>query len=197
MGRVAGMLGTTTISTPRASRPNARALRIVITTTPGACDRYAYDRYGYDRHGYDRYGGLMPHRDSVERFSSVHLHGPVERAVYNAVTLAPSESWTAPEIAVQIGFDELVVGAVLRQFAAAGIVEVEVFRFGARRYRARPTSSFLPERPTSAAIIDPVCGMRVAEDTPFVLADGAATIRFCSQRCVLVWERRGREADAP
>lgn len=130
----------------------------------------------------------MATRDEADRFRAVHLHGPVERAVFAALTLAPSEYWTPPEIAEHLGADEHVVGAVLRQFAAAGIVDAD-----AGRYRARPRSAYLPERLTSAAAIDPVCGMRVGADTPFVLTDGATTIRFCSQRCLLVWERRDRE----
>jgi len=138
----------------------------------------------------------MTDPDAVERFTAVHLHGRVERAVYRVLTLAPSEYWAPSEVAEHAGADEHVVGAVLRQFAAAGIVDAELVASGLRRYRARPAASFLAEAPSTAVMIDPVCGMLVDPATPFVLGRGAATVHFCSQRCLLLWERRDRDSTA-
>ena len=62
---------------------------------------------------------------------------------------------------------------------------------GLTRYRIRPASSFLAEG--TSVLTDPVCGMRVSADTRFVLSEYGVVTRFCSQRCMLVWDRRVRD----
>jgi YHS domain-containing protein len=126
--------------------------------------------------------------DVLRRFAAIHLQGPVERAVFELLSRSSSGHWTAAEIATELGADERLVDVVVRQFAAARILEVT--RRGSRtsRYRVRPISSFLADE-AAGALVDPVCGMKVDENTPFAIRHDVTPVRFCSQRCQLIWER--------
>lgn len=118
-----------------------------------------------------------------ERFAAVHLSASLEAAVYETLAGAPSLDWTRTELAAHLRADVALVHAVLRQFAAAGIVDALPASSDAR-YRCRPISLFLGDRPTCDAVHDPVCGMWVTRPTPFTLDTDGGTEHFCSQRCL-------------
>lgn len=129
--------------------------------------------------------------DGRAGFDAVHLMGSLEAAVYKTLADMPTVDWTCAELGEHVGVDVVLVHAVLRQFAAAGIVDA--FSTAAEtRYRWRPTSLFLGDRPSSDAVRDPVCGMWVMPSTQYALATVHGTEYFCSQRCLSRRERERR-----
>lgn len=127
-----------------------------------------------------------------ERFAAVHLSGSLEAAVYKTLASVPSLDWTRTELAAHLRADVALVHVVLRQFAAAGVVDA-LSADSDTRYQWRPISRFLGERPTRDAVRDPVCGMWVTRSTPFTLDTDGGTEHFCSQRCLL--RRQNERAD--
>jgi YHS domain-containing protein len=131
----------------------------------------------------------MTRYDLYERFAGEHLRTRAERVVYFTLVAQTRASWSAAEIAALSALDSPIVGAVLDGYEAAGIVEADESRPG-RRYRWRSDMTYLfGDGVGGADLIDPVCGMRVAGDTPYSAVDaGARRWTFCSALCLAVFE---------
>jgi YHS domain-containing protein len=119
----------------------------------------------------------------------VHLRTSSERAVYFTLVAQLAESWSAVEIAGLKDVDLRTVEAVLARYTEAGVVDV-VDSVTGLRYRWRSDMSYLFGAGSSAVtVIDPVCGMTVADGTPYRLEDGSRTLwLFCSILCLATFK---------
>lgn len=120
-----------------------------------------------------------------DRFASAHLRTRAQRAVYRAVGSNPESWWSAVEIAKHAGFDHAEVDQVLRSFAGAGILHERTHPSGARLYCWYHELRYLFDGTAPRAeLVDPVCGMPVAADSPHTGHDPTgATVAFCSRWC--------------
>lgn len=124
--------------------------------------------------------------DVFTRFARAHLSTPVERAVYLTLVGAGTGSWSAAEIAERDHLARQEVAGVLERFEAAGIAELVGRKGGAPRYRWRSDMNYVLEASgESFERVDPVCGMPVSADTPYVARDAEGRVRrFCSSICL-------------
>lgn len=131
--------------------------------------------------------------ESLARFARTHLRTPAQRAVYRTVGARPDAWWSATEIADHTGTSVLEVDQVLRGFAAAGILHDRAGPAGRRYSWHRDLRYVFDGTSPTGELIDPICGMPVAADSPHVghATDGAA-LRFCSQGCLAAHRRRSR-----
>ena len=131
----------------------------------------------------------MSRNDEHGRFGAVHLSGLLEAKIYGVLAGAAALDWTCAELAADLDADTDLVHVVLRQFAAAGIVEAQPV--GAEvGYRWRPTGLFLGDQPRCLTIQDPVCGMWIEPSSSVALRTDTGTEYFCSQRCQLRWQHQ-------
>ena len=116
-------------------------------------------------------------------FARVHLSTRAERAAYLVLVCDRTRAWSAQEIARLKGVEEAPVERALAGFASAGIIEVEEGQPTSYRWSADMEYLFGTSE-NGAERIDPVCGMRVAADSPYFVkeADGAS-VWFCSPLC--------------
>ncbi len=130
----------------------------------------------------------MKRYDVYTRFARRHLATGVERAVYLTLVSQLAESWSAAEIAEREGLDPAKAARVLEEFRSAGIVDALDGPRG-RRYRWCSDMDYL-FRGSADALggVDPVCGMPVAEESPYVAHDAYRRLRrFCSSLCLAVF----------
>lgn len=127
----------------------------------------------------------MKRYDVYTLFARRHLATREERAVYLTLVSQQHASWSAHEIAKRNRLDEHDVERVLDDFQAAAIVEEDGPSKDGPRYRWRSDMSYLFAPPGAPATeTDPVCGMPVLPDTPYVAPDTSGEIRrFCSSLC--------------
>ena len=131
--------------------------------------------------------------DSLLRFARSHLRTPAQLAVYRTVGTRPDAWWSATEIADHTGTDVTEVDQALRGFAAAGILHDHVGAAGRRYSWHRDLRYVFDGTSPTGELIDPICGMPVAADSPHVGHDtGGAALRFCSQVCLTAHRRRLR-----
>lgn len=141
--------------------------------------------------------------DVHSRFARAHLRTREERGVYFTLVAQLAPSWSATEIARLKHLDTDAVAAILAGYERAGIVEVLDAPTG-RRYRWRSDMSYLygadpntmnrvcPDR------VDPVCGMRVDEQTPYRTRDTSGRMRlFCSATCASIFQKTLATSDGP
>lgn len=125
----------------------------------------------------------MKRYDLGSRFSRVHLSTRAERAVYLVLVCDRTKAWSADEIARLKGLEEADTERALAGFASAGIIEVEEGEPARFRWSADMDCLF-GECEGEAERIDPVCGMRVAADSPYLVQDAhGASVWFCSALC--------------
>lgn len=128
------------------------------------------------------------------QFARAHLRNRAARAAYLALAGTPDDAWSAETIARRSNVDPHPVDIALRQFAAAGIVEVAGRSpAGDRLYRWHPTMAYLHQADASGAGADPVCGMPVPATTPYTETTDGELQRFCSLRCQTTWRAASRE----
>lgn len=121
--------------------------------------------------------------DLGSRFARVHLSTRAERAVYLVLVCDRTRAWSAQEIARLKDVEEAAVERALAGFASAGIVEVEEGQLTSYRWSG-DMDHLLGESGNGAERIDPVCGMRVASDSPYLVKDAhGASVWFCSSLC--------------
>lgn len=83
----------------------------------------------------------------------------------------------------------------LRRLAAAGILERVGDKGRARRYRWRSEMSYLHRGTAPSGLVDPLCGMPVAPDTPHrATDDDGQEVSFCSMPCLVRWLNARRSA---
>lgn len=130
-------------------------------------------------------GAPMKRYDVFSRFARRHLGTQEERAVYLTLVGQEAESWSARELAERnhLGLD--AIARVLEAFEAAGVVDAFDAR-GAHRYRWRSDMNYLiGEEGHSPGWVDPVCGMPVLPNSPYVADDAyRRPRRFCSSLCL-------------
>lgn len=121
--------------------------------------------------------------DLASRFARVHLSSPAERAVYLVLVCDRTKDWSAEDIARLKDVDVTAVERALIGFASAGMVETEDGR--PERYRLSAAMDYLFGGSESGVErIDPVCGMRVADNSPYFDKDTqGANVWFCSSLC--------------
>lgn len=126
----------------------------------------------------------MKRHDVYSRFARRHLGTREEQAVYLTLVAQEAESWSARELAERNHLDRDLIGHVLEGFEAAGVVDGIDAPYG-RRYRWRSDMNYLfGERDGSPEWVDPVCGMPVLADSPYVADDPyRRPRRFCSSLC--------------
>ena len=126
----------------------------------------------------------MRRYDVYSRFSRRHLDTREERAVYLTLVGQEAESWSAGELSERNHLDPDDTELVLEGFEAAGVVEAIEAPEG-RRYRWRSDMNYLfGEGGGSPEWVDPVCGMPVLADSPYVAEDPyRRPRRFCSSLC--------------
>lgn len=121
--------------------------------------------------------------DVGSRFARVHLSTLAERAVYLVLVGDQASAWSAEEIARLKNVEEAAIDRALAGFASAGIVEVEEDKPARYRWSADMDDLF-DQGDGGAERIDPVCGMRVAADSPYSARDHVgANVWFCSSLC--------------
>jgi len=125
----------------------------------------------------------MNRYDVGSRFARVHLSTRAERAAYLLLMSDRNRSWTAEEIARLKHVQQRDVERALVGFSSAGLVEV--YDGEPVRYRwSADIDSLLGCGEGGAGHIDPVCGMRVSADSPYVTADAEGNnVWFCSGLC--------------
>ena len=122
--------------------------------------------------------------DVYSRFARRHLDTREERAVYLTLVGQEAESWSARELAERNQLDPDETERVLEAFEAAGVVDA-IDAPEDRRYRWRSDMNYLfGDGDGSPEWVDPVCGMPVLPDTPYVAYDAyRRPRRFCSSLC--------------
>lgn len=128
---------------------------------------------------------LLEHDGVQARFARRHLVTLEERAVYLTLVTERADPWSALEIAERYHLDPDEIERVLETFDAAGITEtVDIPE--ARRHRWRLDMNYLfGEVGDTQGQIDPVCGMPVPGNGPYVAEDvHHRTRRFCSSLCL-------------
>jgi YHS domain-containing protein len=143
----------------------------------------------------DGYGALgmrteASRYDVYSRFARRHLSTPVARAVYLTLVGQEAESWSGGEMARHVHLDPAETASVLEEFLSVAIVEALDSSEG-RRYRWSSDMDYLfLESGESFDRIDPVCGMPVTGDTPYIASDADRwKWRFCSSECLAVFQR--------
>lgn len=142
--------------------------------------------------------GVARDEARLQQFIRTHLRTPAQRAVYAALGGSPEQPLSVQDIAPLVRVDAYEIDVALRQFAAAGILERVVPDAGPAQYRWHDEMRYLFEAlpPNAEDIIDPVCSMPVAPETPHVLRDASGQpIRFCSLGCLTIFRTRGNTPD--
>ena len=123
--------------------------------------------------------------DVYSRFARRHLDTREERAVYLTLVGQEAESWSAGELADRNHLDADETGRVLEAFEAAGVVDAIDAPEG-RRYRWRSDMDYLfGKEGDPPEWVDPVCGMPVLANSPYVADDAyGRPRRFCSSLCL-------------
>ena len=126
----------------------------------------------------------MERHDVYSRFARRHLDTREERAVYLSLVGQEASSWSARELAERNHGDPADTERVLEEFEAAGVVEAIDSPEG-RRYLWRSDMNYLfGEGGDNPGWVDPVCGMPVLADSPYVADDPYhRPRRFCSSLC--------------
>lgn len=121
--------------------------------------------------------------DLGSRFARLHLRTRAERAVYLILVCDRTKAWSPEEIARLKDIEEAETERALLGFASAGIVEVEEGE--PVRYRWSADMDYLfGDTGSGFERLDPVCGMRVAAESPYsVKDDEGASVWFCSSLC--------------
>jgi YHS domain-containing protein len=139
--------------------------------------------------------GAAPDEARLQQFIRTHLRTPAQRAVYAALGGSPERPLSVQDIAPLGRVDDYEIDVALRKFAAAGILERVVPEAGPAQYRWRDEMRYLFEAvlpPNAEDVIDPVCGMPVAPESPHVLRDASGqAILFCSLDCLTIFRIRG------
>lgn len=124
----------------------------------------------------------MKRHDVASLFARAHLGTRPQRAVYLVLVCDRSRAWSSEEIARLKDIEEAEIERALAGFASAGIVEMEEGEPAS--YRWSPNMDYLFGEREDDERIDPVCGMRVAPDTPYLVEDAyGASVWFCSPLC--------------
>jgi hypothetical protein len=76
----------------------------------------------------------MDRYDIYAQFAQHHLSSPAEQAVYAALVSHPDRLWCTSDLAAQAALAPATLAPILRQHAAAGIVE-DLETANRRRYR--------------------------------------------------------------
>ena len=137
--------------------------------------------------------------DVHSRFAKVHLRTRAERAVYFTLVAQLAESWSAVEIASLKGLDVQTVEAVLGRYADAGVVAVVDSGIDLRYRWCSDMRYLFGAGSSGVTMIDPVCGMMTAGETPHWLDDGSGTRwLFCSSTCLATFRANPqRHGSAP
>lgn len=127
----------------------------------------------------------MKRYDVFSRFAGKHLDTREERAVYLTLVGQEAESWSARELAERNHLDPDETKRVLESFEAASVVDT-IDAPEDRRYRWRADMDYLfGEEGDSPEWVDPVCGMPVLANSPYVADDAyRRPRRFCSSLCL-------------
>lgn len=130
-------------------------------------------------------GEPMKRYDVYSRFARRHLETREERAVYLTLVGQETDSWSARELAERNHLDPDETERVLEAFEAAGVVDAIHAPEGCR-YRWRSDMNYLfGEEGESPEWVDPVCGMPVLANSPYVADDPhRRPRRFCSSLCL-------------
>ncbi len=128
---------------------------------------------------------LVEHDGVQARFARRHLATREERAVCRTLVGERTDPWSASEIAERNRLDPDEIGRILEAFDAAGISETVDTPQG-RRHRWRSEMNYLFGGVMDPrGWIDPVCGMPVPGNSPYVAEDvHRQTRRFCSSLCL-------------
>jgi len=125
----------------------------------------------------------MERYDVYSRFARRHLDTREERAVYLTLAGREAGSWSVRELAERNHLDPDDTERVLEAFEAAGVVEAIDAPEG-RRYRWRSDMNYLFGENDPPGPVDPVCGMPVLANSPYVADDTyRRPRRFCSSLC--------------
>ena len=124
----------------------------------------------------------MDRYDIYAQFAQRHLATPAEQAVYAALVSHQGRLWSATDLGSQAALAPAAAARILRQYAAAGIVE----EAEDGRYRWRADLSYLfGNHGDGPASLDPVCDMPVTADSPYRSIGAQGRVwRFCSSVCL-------------
>lgn len=127
----------------------------------------------------------MKRFDVYSRFARRHLVTPEQRAVYLALVGQEAGCWSAGELAERTRLDPDETERVLEAFEAAGVVQTISAPDG-HRFRWRSDLGYLfGDEGEDPDLIDPVCGMPVLAESPFLADDPQhGRRRFCSAPCL-------------
>jgi len=129
------------------------------------------------------------------RFVEAHLPTENDRAVFWVLAGSESATWNVSAVAHDAGISDHEADQALRRFAAAGILERVGDKGRPRRYRWRSEMSYLHRGTAPLGLIDPLCGMPVAPDTPHrTTDDDGQEVSFCSMPCLVRWRHAHRSA---
>lgn len=136
-------------------------------------------------------------RSAFEALARAHLRSAEERAVFGVIASGPARWWSVTEAARAAHVEQLDTDQALRRFAAAGIVAQGD---QPNQYRYRDQMRYLTNEcafDATDARRDPVCGMPVTADAPYVAHEPGREVLFCSLPCLLRWQRAKRTRRRP
>ncbi|MBI2708600.1 MAG: hypothetical protein HYX34_02770 [Actinobacteria bacterium] len=130
---------------------------------------------------------------AFSRFLGAHIATDVERAVFWVIAGSASNDWTVGVVAREARVDHHEAEQALRRFTSAGILEAVDGQGGVpSRYRWRSEMRYLHDGGDPPGRTDPVCGMPVSANSPYVVPDvDGEDVAFCSVTCLVRW-RSGR-----
>jgi YHS domain-containing protein len=136
--------------------------------------------------------------DVFSRFSERYLASAGGRSVYLALAAEPGRTWRAESLAREIGLTSAEVRAVIVLFEQAGIVETWTDDSGSRFAWRSDVRYLFGDRDEGDLPVDPVCGMRVDERSPYRSRDdrGDEPV-FCSTACLEAFRATTRRTPGP